>query len=201
MLFVMFLVIFLLVNTLYAGLNSNFSLGTGILSHNYNSESQLEELTKLESTYFLPIESRAYFNFNYFYFTPKWVITPIANESGDGAIKSYISFLSFPFSFNVNDQLYLSAGISMYWQIMQGQGGTVTRDDGTGTSTFARPDYTQTSQQLLLQIEGVYSFTKNYDIGAEVFMGQLFKDRQHFHFLFVVRRHFNLNFLEGYNAI
>lgn len=191
------MVIFLfLFNMLYAGLNSNFSLGTGVLSHNYNKSTEFFDLKRL---YYLPIEARTYFNFNYFYFTPKWMITPLANTSDDGAIQSYVSLLSFPFSFQWNDKYYFSVGPTMYWNIMTGQGGTVTRNDEAGTSEFARPNYTQTAQQLLLHVEGVYSFHQDYDIGAEVYFGQLFQKRQHFHFLIMVRRHFNLQLLERFN--
>ena len=188
------LVLFFIFNIAYASLDSNFSLCTGVLSHNYSKNSEFFDFDRF---YWLPVETRGYFNFDYFYFTPKWVITPLAKTSDDGAVKSYVSFLSFPFSFKFNERFYYSLGFSMYWNILQGQGGITERADGTGTSNFARPDYTQTTQQLLFQIEGVYSFNSDYDIGAEIYMGQVFQDRQHFHFLVTLRKHFELKFLRG----
>lgn len=188
------LVLLFVFNFLYADLNSNFSVGTGVLSHNYSKNSEFFDFDRF---YWLPVETRAYFDFNYFHFTPKWVITPLAKTSDDGAVKSYVSFLSFPFSFKWNESFYYSLGFSMYWNILQGQGGVTELADGTGTSNFARPDYTQTTQQLLFQLEGVYSFNNDYDVGAEIYMGQLFQDRQHFHFLLIVRKHIPLDFLRG----
>lgn len=192
----LFLIIMLFSHTVTATLKSQFSIGSGLLSHNYNSESDFFEFTDQQAVYFLPIETRAYFNFKYFYLTPKWIFTPLAKKSHDEAIQTRISILSFPLSFKFNDSFYYSVGLAMYWQMMHGNGGTVIRDDGTGQSSFAKPNYSQTTQQVLLQFEAVYSLTNNYEVGLEIYSAQVFKPKQHFHFLLLFRRHFQLKSLQ-----
>lgn len=91
-----------------------------------------------------------------------WFLAPQLNYTlfpretkGSGA-KVTITHLVFNFGQNAADGFDWSFGPGIFRETIQGKGGTVTLNNGTGTSTFGNPGRTVTIQKLTLDVGGSY---------------------------------------------
>lgn len=144
--------------------NKSFYLGLG-----YHSESSLNKITQSQTgakstlgttTYPLLLKYDLMMSGNYF-FTPKLAYTLMSRNGSGSTLKATYWHLMLPFGKNFTASAWdWALGPGIFNRTLKGAGGTVDLNNGTGTSTFAVPG-TSTSSQVI-----TFNFLTNYKIGS-----------------------------------
>lgn len=93
-----------------------------------------------------------------FTLVPRISYTLIPRNTGDGATKAYLFIASLPFENVWTETLTYTYGLSYLSTEQVGNGGSVTLNNGTGTTVFYRPNKSSTSRNLAL----TFGLQKNF---------------------------------------
>lgn len=162
-----------------------FSAGLG-----YFTENNFGKITKVDSAASTTFGTATYplllkYDISIFpgtFFSPAFTYTILDRKDAADSAKVNIWHLMLPFGSNFyNDNFDWSVGVGLLNRKIQGKGGTVQLDNGTGTATFALPGRTVESRTITfnmgsafvygpsrfaldLMIEGLTSEKRSFDI-------------------------------------
>jgi len=81
-------------------------------------------------------------------FRPEVAYTILPRKGPDDTYKSRLMVIQIPYLFDMTDSIALKAGASLWMHKVSGDGGTVLLSNGTGTSTFYKPERSSSANTL-----------------------------------------------------
>lgn len=153
-------------------------LGIGAFSHNSwvsstNSSASPGAIGRL----YFPVTARYDWQVGQsFFFVPRLLYTPISAEGHD-EVKTSFMMLDLDVGQAVWDNWDWTAGISYFRYTVEGPGGTVQLNNGTGTSTFARPARDVTSTTFMFNAGMTRQFD-TWDLTATLYFTEIFTSRR-----------------------
>ncbi|MCB0422470.1 MAG: hypothetical protein KDD61_15830 [Bdellovibrionales bacterium] len=121
---------------------------------------------------------------------PSLGYTLLPRKSKDGAAEISLLTLSLPVIHNINNSWDWSYGVSLLRQSIEGAGGTVVLNNGTGTSTFYLPTGTATTQVYSVDVGTSWHITTSSELSFDLRTTGILSNRRSF-FLFIAY-HYNL---------
>ena len=191
------IIVLLLTKTVYAATPRAFDIGVsaisyqiGRLSTNTTGEKNSKKganFYQLGIQFHAPISERVLFS-PLIYYMPEIVWS---YPSPEGGSKTRLFLLGLPFVFNINNMFDVSAGLALMRYTVDGKGGVISLDNGSGKSDFAIPSRTETSSTWALQIGGAFNI-QSFRFGLDLLTQGILSNQN--------KRAFSLMFSAAFSA-
>ena len=171
-------------------------IGGGLTLANFAKTTATNDasLSLIGKGYYIPIQYTYFFNILDRPAGVRASYTPIPRESSDGAGSSTILQFSMNkyhnFESGMGDFNY---GLGYIIKSFNGKGGSLSLPNGTGTSTFYRPDKNVSTNNFIIET-GVSLNNDTSRYSAELFFSQLFSERRSYTLKFTYNYKLNSSF-------
>jgi hypothetical protein len=99
-------------------------------------------------------------------------------SGNDGFAKTITAIAGLDLGWSVNSWFKLRAGTALQWNLVWGQGASVTLNNGTGTATFYTPDGMSNGFLFLVEAGMEIQFTSSVSVGVELFASRVMNAEQ-----------------------